>query len=427
MSRRSKSGLEISWTTITYRSVALTIAAILMVVGFVLYILFPQQSKNAMDSASDLVMTLASKMGMANPPKTRSIAAGPQQAHFTALDGTVRVKKVSGNTFIAADYNLPLDRGDVVQTSADGIAKIVFADGSSYTVKQDSLIVIDDNSVNSNQTTQVSVQVTTGTVDLATATFAQGSKSQVVVAGATASLQPESAAQVRNDPRADSHEILISKGSGDVTRGNETVRLTEFEKVSFKAEAASMTKSKELGPPTLIGPANMAPIFSQGKSGGSVSFTWTPIDNAVAYRVRVSRNPYFSSTVLDQKTRQPELISSLPEGAYYWTVQSLDGEGGQSIESEKNRFTIIPRSQEKVALPLDLQQLVQHGHVIEVRGRTEPGAKVMVNGQEVPAVNGEGGFTFLTPPLPAGENVITVTAQNAKGGVNTQQRKIRIE
>jgi Glucodextranase, domain B/FecR protein len=426
LARRNKSGLEISWTTITYRSVALTILAVGIVVGFVFYLLFPQQTKVATQSLINMALDLAVKMGVAEPSKNRTIAAGPQQAHFTAIDGTVRVKKVSGNTFIAADYNLPLDRADVVQTSGDGIAKIVFADGTSYTVKQDSLIVIDDNSVNSNQQTQVSVQVTTGTVDLATATFSQGSKSQVVVAGATASLSPESAAQVRNDPRADTHEIVVSKGSGEVTRGNETLRLSEFEKVSFKAESAKMAKSKEVGPPTLIGPANMAPIFSNGKVG-SVSFTWTPQDRASGYRVRVSRNPYFSSTVLDQRAPQSNLTASLPEGAYYWTVQTIDPEGAQSIESEKNRFTIIPRSQEKVALPLDLAQLQQHGHVIEVRGKTEAGAKVMVNGQEVPSINGDGSFTFLTPPLPTGENVITVTAQNSKGGVNTQQRKIRIE
>ena len=426
MAKRNKSGLEISWTTITYRSVALTILAISMIVGFVSYILFPQQTRVAVDQLANLAQELAVKVGIMSSRSTHTVPVGPQQAHFTALDGTVRVKKATGNTFIAADYNLPLDRGDVVQSSSDGIAKIVFADGTSYTVKQDSLIVIDDNSVNSNQQTQVSVQVTTGTVDLATATYAQGSRSQVVVAGATASLSPESAAQVRNDPRADTHEILVSKGSGEVTRGNETLRLSEFEKVSFKSGSAQMSKSKEVGPPTLIGPANMAPIFSNGKTG-TVSFTWTPMDRAAGYRVRVSRNPYFSSTVLDQKSTQPSLIAALPEGAYYWTVQSVDPDGAQSIDSEKNRFTIIPRSQEKVALPLDLQQLQQHGHVIEVRGRTEAGAKVMVNGQEVPAVNGDGSFTFLTPPLPTGENVITVTAQNSKGGVNTQQRKIRIE
>jgi hypothetical protein len=205
LAKRNKSGLEISWTTITYRSVALTILVIAAIVGTAVYYVFPQQSKSAIDTLSSWAIELGVKIGIINSKGSHNVPVGPQQAHFTALDGTVRVKKASGNTFIAADYNLPLDRGDVVQSSSDGIAKIVFADGTSYTVKQDSLIVIDDNSVNANQQTQVSVQVTTGTVDLATATYSQGSRSQVVVAGATASLSPESAAQVRNDPRADTH------------------------------------------------------------------------------------------------------------------------------------------------------------------------------------------------------------------------------
>ena len=64
----------------------------------------------------------------------------------------------------------------------------MFADGTNYTVKQDSLIVIEENSANESQQTQVAVQLTTGTVDLSTGTYAQGSKSQVIVAGATATF-----------------------------------------------------------------------------------------------------------------------------------------------------------------------------------------------------------------------------------------------
>jgi hypothetical protein len=45
----------------------------------------------------------------------------------------------------------------------------------------------------------------------------------------------------------------------------------------------------------------------------------------------------------------------------------------------------------------------------------------------VPVVGGDGGFQFFTSPLPAGENVITVTAQNSKGGVRTEQKKIVIQ
>ena len=63
----------------------------------------------------------------------------------------------------------------------------------------------------------------------------------------------------------------------------------------------------------------------------------------------------------------------------------------------------------------------------EVTGKTEAGARVMVNGREVPLLAEDGSFHYFTPPLPNGENVITVTAQNSKGGVNTRQQKIVIE
>ncbi len=82
---------------------------------------------------------------------------------------------------MAADYNIPLEKGDVVQTGSEGMAKVVFNDGTSYTVKQDSLIVIEENSANDQQQTNVAVAVSTGTVDLSTATYSQGSKSQVIV------------------------------------------------------------------------------------------------------------------------------------------------------------------------------------------------------------------------------------------------------
>ena len=162
-----------------------------------------------------------------------------QQAHITALDGTVRVKKASSNSWVTADYNVPLEKGDVVQTGSEGMAKIVFNDGTNYTVKQDSLIVIEENSANDQQQTNVAVAVSTGTVDLSTATYVQGSKSQVIVAGATASLAPDSAAMVRNDPKADQHEILVKKGTGEITRNGEVVHLADWEKVSFPGAIAA--------------------------------------------------------------------------------------------------------------------------------------------------------------------------------------------
>jgi hypothetical protein len=426
VSSNRKPAIQIAWKTVTYRSVALAAVSICLIFLVGMRFAFPQFTENGLHTAGKLTSSLLEKVaGAGGPAKSSSMSS--QQAHITALDGTVRIKKSNSNTWVPADYNVPLEKGDVVQTGSEGMAKIVFNDGTNYTVKQDSLITIEENSANDNQQTNVAVAVSTGTVDLATATYVQGSKSQVIVAGATASLAPESAARVSNDPKADQHEILLKKGTGEIERNGETVHLTDWEKVSFQTEAPRMEKIKEVGPPTPISPANMMPIFFSSASK-PIEFSWTPMTGAVGYRLQLSRNPYFSSTMVDRKVNTADvMVSGLAQGAYYWMVQSYDPQGKISVESEKNRFTIIPKGSDSVAINLDIDPFIQHGHVLEMTGKTEAGARVMVNGREVPMVGDDGSFHFFTPPLPAGESMITITAQNSKGGVNTLQKKVVIQ
>ncbi len=419
-----KPGIHIAWKTVTYRSVALLVLLCLVVFFLGMRLTFPQLTDNGIKVVNNLGMkALEAVAGAA--PKPGSLNS--QQAHFTALDGTVRVKKANASSWVTADYSVPLDKGDVIQTSSEGMAKIVFDDGTNYTVKQDSLIVIEENSTNDQQQTSVAVAVSTGTVDLVTATYVQGSKSQVIVAGATASLAPESAAMVHNDPKADQHEILVKKGTGDIERNGQTVRLADWEKVNFHDQSAAMEKGKEIGPPTPISPANMMPLFVS-QDPKPVEFSWTPMANAKGYRLRISKNPYFSSTIVDRSVKTADvMVSGLGQGAYYWLVLSQDAAGKESVESEKNRFTIIPKGQDSEAITLDIDPFIQHGHVIEMTGKTEVGARVMVNGREVPVVGTDGGFHYFTPPLPTGESAITITAQNAKGGVNTLQKKVVLQ
>jgi hypothetical protein len=394
-----------------------------------MHVVFPQFTDSGMKAAGSFTSKMLEKVAGLAPPIQKTSAAVSQQAHFTALDGTIRVRKANGNSWINADYNVPLEKGDVVQTGAEGMAKVVFNDGTNYTVKQDSLIVIEENSANDQQQTNVSVAVTTGTVDLTTATYVQGSKSQVSVGGAKASLAPDSSAMVRNDAHNDQHEILMKKGSSEIERNGEVVKLSNWEKVSFQSQSKTMDKGKEVGPPTPMAPGNMMPIFIvEGERSKDVEFNWTPMAGASGYRLRISHNPYFSSLLLDRKVESPNVVvTGLAQGAYYWAIKSYDGTGKESVESEKNRFTIIPRAKEKVELSLDINPFIQHGHVIEVQGKTEAGARVMVNGREVPIVADDGSFHYFTPPLPNGENMITVTAQNSKGGVNTRQEKVVIQ
>jgi hypothetical protein len=411
----------------TYRSVLLLVMAVLFILFAAAHFAFPQYTNTAVGAAGKTATRVLEMIAGAAGTPGKSGEPGSQQAHITALDGTVRVKKAGSNSWVNADYNVPLEKGDVVQTSSEGMAKIVFGDGTNYTVKQDSLIVIEENSANDQQQTNVTVAVSSGTVDLATGTYVQGSKSQVTVAGATASLAPESAAVVSNNPKSDQHEILVKKGAGEVTRNGEVVSLADWEKVNFHGETGRMDKEKEIGPPTPISPANMMTVVNGGDSK-PVEFSWTPMKNAVGYHLKISRNPYFTSNVVDRRVDTADvMVSGLNDGAYYWMIQTYDADGKESVESEKNRFSLVPRIKSTEALKLDLDPFIQHGHVIELVGKTESGARVMVNGREVPLVATDGSFRYFTPPLPTGENFITITTQNSQGGVNTQQKRIVIQ
>ena len=386
MRSNQKPGIQIAWKTVTYRSVVLFVMAILMGLLVATRFTFPQFSANAEKAVSSLFTNLLERVA-AQPTTNHGVTS--QQAHITALDGTVRIKKASSNDWVRADYSIPLEKGDVIQTGSEGMAKIVFNDGTNYTVKQDSLIVIEENSANDRQQTNVAVSVNTGTVDLATGTYAQGSKSEVILDGATASLAPESAARVSKDSKAQHDELLITRGSGVVQRGGQTLQLAGWEKASFKPNAGSLEKIKEIGPPTPISPANMMPIFIS-HDPKPIEFSWTPMANAKAYRLQISRNPYFSSLILDRKVNSADvMVGGLNEGPYYWMVRSLDGEEKESAESEKNRFTVIAKASDSGKISLSLDPFVQHGHVIELTGKTEAGARVMVNGHEVPVIGTE--------------------------------------
>jgi len=419
--QKRKSGFQISYVTITYRSVFLSAGLLLAIAALLTFFAFPDFSNRLIASGE---LGIGKKVGLAG--STSAPEPGPKQAHFTNIDGTVRVKKANSNAWVQADYALALERNDVVQTGPEGIAKIVFTDNTNYAMKPDSLIVIQENSLNAAQQTDVAVQVTTGTVDLATSTISPGSKSQVSVAGTVASFASDTSAQVVNDPRKDVSAILDKKGSVEINRGGENVKLAENEKATIPAEG-EIVKSKVIGPPVLIDPTfNQQVALASGEK--SVPFLWSLVPNVRAYHVRISKNQFFNGTqmVFDKMVTDTQVTVPVGEGIYYWEVLSVGEDGKESAESEKPRFSVIRKTSASMSIALEVGEFVQTGHTILVRGRTEPGAMVLVNGQQA-FTKGDGTFSHFTNNLPTGENIITITAQNSRGGVNNVSRSVMIQ
>ncbi|PYV82527.1 MAG: hypothetical protein DMG93_11625 [Acidobacteria bacterium] len=118
MSRRPE--IQIAWKTVTYRSVMLMIAAVLSVVAFGAHLAFPEFTQNTVKSASNFFTNFMERIaGTGDAAKPGNQVS--QQAHITALDGTVRVKKAGSDTWVRADYSVPLEKGDVIQTGPEGM------------------------------------------------------------------------------------------------------------------------------------------------------------------------------------------------------------------------------------------------------------------------------------------------------------------
>jgi hypothetical protein len=275
----------------------------------------------------------------------------------------------------------------------------------------------------------VAVQVTSGAVDLATGHFeTPGSTSQVSFADAVASLNEESRAVVRNDPDRDVHEITLDTGQAAVTRGSTSIQLGQYEQVSFAAQQPGLVRSKVIAPPSLLTPPNMELKLVRDPRATTLDFSWTPVPEARAYHLQVSPSVMLSNFVVDKKVsgQTSVTISGLDEGTYYWMVSAIDAKGVESQPSQANRLNLVQEVAGNQAY-LEVTKIIQHGRVVEVQGKAEPGSTVIINNEQVFSFQPDGTFRGFSAPLPTGSNQITITAQNRKGDTNTIRKTVVIE
>jgi hypothetical protein len=98
------------------------------------------------------------------------------------------------------------------------------------------------------------------------------------------------------------------------------------------------------------------------------------------------------------------------------------------VESEKNRFTIVVKTKEKIDLSLELDPLVQHGHVIEVDGQDRSWSAG--DGERQGSAHGQRRWfvpLFHAALAKRGEPDHGDRAECLKGGVNTHQEKVVIQ
>jgi hypothetical protein len=220
----------------------------------------------------------------------------------------------------------------------------------------------------------------------------------------------------------------VSAGSADLATndGRQHVEIGRWERVTVPPSGGTVVKTNVLSPPDLSQPLNLQPLIVADPKHSPVHFEWKPVTGAVNYELRISTTSMFSRIVEDRKLTATSLeIAGFEAGDYFWDVLATDAQKRVSAPSDTFRFTLATQGKgQEMMLEIGSTQL--HGNVVEVSGRTEVGAALIINGESVADIRPDGTFKYFTQPFTRGSQTIVITGQNRRGGTAIKRVEIVI-
>jgi predicted phage tail protein len=173
-------------------------------------------------------------------------------------------------------------------------------------------------------------------------------------------------------------------------------------------------------------PLNLQPLIVADPKHDPVHFSWNPVATAKIYQFQASTTAAFSHLVQDKKTVEESVeVVGLEPGDYYWRVRAFDINGKTSDVSDSFKFSLVVHGKElEMLLEIDSTEL--QGNLVEVVGRTEPGAALIINGEQVASIQADGHFRHFLPAMAKGSHEIIITGQNRRGGTATKRVEVVI-
>lgn len=350
-----------------------------------------------------------------------TITPGTQSARFIEISGQVRVKKANGTDFIAADERMPLEAGDTIQTLSNSVARVQFVDGSSYTIKPDTTLIIKDNELMDDKSTKVQVTVRVGTINLATNEQGPGSTNVVQTGVAEAKIGEHSEASVGTGDSGQQADIRVTRGDAQIrTQSGETYQARTNERLEFEQNGKLARRTSLVGMPVLKFPENQHTVRLDNV--GTMRFEWNPVAQASSYAVEVATSSTFDRETIvkgrDGLSSPLATFDKLPTGSYYWRVRA-DKKQEQGTYSDPFKFTIAGNVSRSHALTINgARKTSMGGGTYLIEGRCEAGVRVKVGGKPA-RVEADGSFRAIVT-LAAGARSIMIEAADQDGNIGRQ-------
>lgn len=308
-------------------------------------------------------------------------------AQIVSFEGEVRITRASTRETILVKKTTWVAAGDTIQTQSDGRAIIQMIDGSVYSVRPNSTVVIrDTTSLFGGK--NVRVRVDDGQLNVRTEEQPADTTNIVELGESENQLGPRTDASFNAGP--DGGEIRISRGGVETTLNGEKTTIGENE---FAAVDGSRLSARErlLAPPRQNSPGNSEQLVDSSGSGVTVGFSWAdPEGNpAASFYLQIAKSPYFASDsiLVDRSQMQARdfRLAGVAPGTYYWRLRATARSGQTTDWSEPWKFMVV-RSGESVEIAAsDWRVEPVGGNVYFISGRTQPGMIVRSQGRQVNA------------------------------------------
>jgi hypothetical protein len=310
-------------------------------------------------------------------------------ARIVSFEGEVRITRASTRETILVRKPTWVAAGDTIQTQSDGRAIIQMIDGSVYSVRPNSTVVIrDTTSLFGGK--NVRVRVDDGQLNVRTDEQPADTKNIVELGESENQLQSKTDASF-NATGPDGGEIRISRGGVETTLNGEKTTIGENEFAAVNGTKLS-AREKLLAPPRLGSPGNGEQVVDSG-SGATVNFTWAdPEGNpAASFYLQIAKSAYFASDsiMVDRNEMQTRdfRLSALSPGTYYWRLKATAKSGQTTNWTDPGKFTVVRGSGGAAIDATDWKVERVGGNVFLISGRTQPGMSVRAYDRNTFAAN----------------------------------------
>ena len=349
------------------------------------------------------------------------------EAQFIAVQGSVEVRHGERGEWEEARTRVVLQSGDYVKTSGNGSAEIVFLDGTLYTVRPNTLFLVPRRPSTAGAPAEQTIAMEYGWVNLNTAQ--RGGR--VTTPRAEATVGRESEVVVSYDKASSTGRFAAFRGSLEVASEAGLKRsVGALEQVIQTGDLISEVRRLPTAPEPERPDDNIELSLAAVKT---LVLSWKPVDSASRYALQVSRSRLFVDNVIDvnARTRTEATLGLKGEGTFEWRVAALGRDGLQGPWSPPRTFRVLaaerPGEKGDMTPPeLVLDQVQAYGNIFIVAGRTEAGASLKVNGEQV-AVASNGTFTKTVLVAQEGWSLLELRSIDPSGNEVTVRHRVFVE